>query len=257
MRSLVVDVTAGTLVYPSPGVLIQEGEFDDPQPILFAHQTAPDTLDMRMISGQDAPYTIDPSTLQSYNAGIVKFQDSTGTSFQIRPFADTDGEWLSRYQTAVPALALRNMVSGYNNTEGTYMSSYLNDQRETMVAFQFPGDNFLFGLLYINRFGAYIRLDGSWVMVPHNDDTFDETYPYYVNPDSVDDFLTAWDQGPVAVDDAQANNWITAPTADDGSDTTTPADQPDDGSDQINPEDQNTNSDLIDDNNDQPDEEDQ
>lgn len=236
-----VNQAAGRLVYPSPGVLIQEKEFDDPQPIVFAYRSAPDAISMRMMSGEDSPYTIDPNTLQSYSAGLVKFQDSRGTAFQIRPLADTDGEWLSRYQTTVPAQALSNLVSGYNSTgstEGSAMSAYLNDQRETMVAFQFPGDDYLFGLLYINRFGAYIRMDGSWVMVPHNDDTFDETYPYYVNPSTVDDFLAAWDQGSVAVDDALGSNWVARPDDQSVPDPTpAPADDqqdtPDDGQDQV------------------------
>lgn len=210
----------GTLLYASPGVLTQEGDFNDHTPVLSADRPTPNSVSVTMMSGEHQSYDIDPGTLQSSDAGIVKFTDTDGQNYQIRPIEDSDGEWLSGLHTTVPASALRSLVAD-SDPKGinTDMSVYLKDKRETMVAFQIPDDPYLFGLLYINKFGAYIRLDQSWLGVSSDDDTFDETYPYMVNPDTVDDFIAAWDEGPMTVESAEQNHWVTAPE-DEGSDDT-------------------------------------
>lgn len=70
---------------------------------------------------------------------------------------------------------------------------YFKDGNEKMVAFQLPDEDTVYGVLYMNRFGSFIRDNKSWVGVTPDDDTFDETTPYEVNQDTVEDFLAAYD----------------------------------------------------------------
>jgi hypothetical protein len=70
---------------------------------------------------------------------------------------------------------------------------YFKDGDEKMVAFQLPDEDTVYGVLYMNRFGAFIRDNQSWVSVTPDDDTFDETIPFDVNEETVEDFLAAYD----------------------------------------------------------------
>lgn len=86
---------------------------------------------------------------------------------------------------------------------------YFKDGDEKMFAFQIPDEDTIYGVLYINRFGAFIRANGSWVGVTPDDATFEDTIPYEVNPETVDQFLSEFDSGELLVDDAEP--YITAP----------------------------------------------
>ena len=71
---------------------------------------------------------------------------------------------------------------------------YFKDGNEKMVAFQLPDEDTVYGVLYMNRFGSFIRDNKSWVGVTPEDDTFNETIPFDVKQDTVEDFLAAYDE---------------------------------------------------------------
>jgi hypothetical protein len=80
---------------------------------------------------------------------------------------------------------------------------YLETEAEKMLAFQLPEDEYIFGILYINKYGAYIRSNGSWIEVSPSDSTFDGTTSFEVGRDKAQEFVDSFDEGALKVEDVQ------------------------------------------------------
>jgi hypothetical protein len=90
---------------------------------------------------------------------------------------------------------------------------YFTSGDEKMVAFQLPEEDTIYGVLFMSRFGAFIRDNQSWVSVNPGDDTFDETTPFEVNQETAEDFVAAYDAAE-ALSTADAMQYLTAISGD-------------------------------------------
>jgi hypothetical protein len=197
------------LLYPTHGVLEKDGEFPDSQLITSASTDPSGNVIAKYSNGSSESFPTDSGNLEPYSAGIVKFKSSKGGKHRIRPVVDTDGLWASSYGTALPPQAIVNLHKPPASSDGSSKMPYLQDNQETMVAFTGEDDDQILGILYINKFGGYIRQDGSWIGVSPDDDSFNETTPYYVTPGGADDFIRMFDSGPVTTE--QAAQYLTSP----------------------------------------------
>jgi hypothetical protein len=87
--------------------------------------------------------------------------------------------------------------------------SYLDDPREVMIALENPDDGNLLGILYENKFGAYVRRAGSWLSLAPDDESFDDTIPWFVKKETVQEFIDLFDKGGVTAETASA--YLTSP----------------------------------------------
>jgi hypothetical protein len=76
---------------------------------------------------------------------------------------------------------------------------YLQNPGERMIAFQLPDDKYIFGSLYINQYGAFMRRNGTWIEAAPSDSTFDGTTPYVVRRDKAEQFVEHFDRGALTV----------------------------------------------------------
>lgn len=186
-------VKPGKLVYPNVGVL--ESTDDEAylsMAIEYAYKNDNGSELVVVYSGDiEDSFTLKEGKIEPYNKGFVTFSSDRG-DFQIRPFTESDGYWVSDYQMDVPkSVAIKLAV----DAEGNDNMPYLEDQRESLMAFQLPEDDYIYGLLYVTKYGPFIRKNGSWLGVSPNDETFDDTTPYKVNAETASELVEMFDKG--------------------------------------------------------------
>lgn len=194
------DAPTGTLIYPSAGVLDKNDGFSDPRAFRYAHMPSEDTITVVFTDDTEESFNIDPSQNKAQDNGFFKFSTVKGSLMVLRPVLESDGAWISDYGVILPSKTLRKLAT---KQEGNNNMPYLDDENERMVAFQIPDDEYIFGILYINKFGAYIRTNGSWIEVTRDDATFEDTYPYYVNKDTAEEFVSRFDSGLLKYNDVR------------------------------------------------------
>lgn len=229
-------VNHGDLIYPSSGVLERtDGDFPDSRVVKHAILTNNGPLFIKFADDSSDSYPVSSGNLEPYNFGRVSFKTDTGESYHIRALGEEDGEWASKFRMRLPGRAIDHLFAEDPDTDESagYMA-YLQDEREVMVAFTYPDDEYIMGVLYINKFGAYARFSGEWIALAGEDETFDDTVPYYVNPGTVDRFLAAVDHGPVSVDEVR--EMLTTPQ-DKAASRAKPVEEPEPVNDDIDDED--------------------
>jgi hypothetical protein len=186
------------LFYPNLGVLLGDSDFieaikkadvDDKQSIIVTY--ADNTVES---------FEVKDGNIESYNSGRASFTTSSGDSYTIVPIQPTDGEWISEYKLPLPVSLLKKMLT---KSQEPKPMPYLKDSNERMLAFQIPEDEYVFGVLYVNKYGAYMRRNGVWVEVSPMDSTFDGTTLFEIGRDNAAEFVRTFDQGALKVDDAQ------------------------------------------------------
>jgi hypothetical protein len=186
------------LFYPNLGVLLGDSDFieaikkadvDDKQSIIVTY--ADNTVES---------FETKDGNIESYNSGRASFTTSSGDSYTIVPIQPTDGEWISEYKLPLPVSLLKKMLT---KSQESKPMPYLEDSNERMLAFQIPEDEYVFGVLYVNKYGAYMRRNGMWVEVSPMDSTFDGTTLFEIGRDNAAEFVRTFDQGALKVDDAQ------------------------------------------------------
>lgn len=140
-------------------------------------------------------------TIEPYENGKASFTTSDGDLYSIAPLESVDGEWISEYKLPLPVSNLKKVLG---NSQDYKNMPYLENQSEQMLAFQLPDDDYIFGILYINQYGAYMRRNGQWIEVSPSDSTFDGTSSYEVGRDKAAELVRSFDQGALKVEDAQS-----------------------------------------------------
>lgn len=190
----------GAILSELPQVLITEDGFSDPTFVVSA-DIKDDTATLVLTDGDTKSIEIASGSIEKYQSGTTKFLDKdTGTNYMIRAIDDSDGYWLSSYQIALPVEALATLVS---QTEEGRTVDYLQNDGESMIAFQTPGQDDIDIVLYINQFGRWVRDNGEWFLSAQDDDSIDDTRAYEVNKDTVQDFLQVFDNGPLSAGDVK------------------------------------------------------
>jgi hypothetical protein len=187
------------LVYPAVGVLRNE---DD---TLTAGVLSADVDDKQIVTvtysdGTKESFDTKDGNIESYKTGVVLFTTSDGDQYAISPVETSDGEWISSYKVALPVSNLKKLLV---NSQESKPMPYLETEAEKMLAFQLPEDEYIFGILYINKYGAYIRSNGSWIEVSPSDSTFDGTTSFEVGRDKAQEFVDSFDEGALKVEDVQ------------------------------------------------------
>lgn len=186
------------LFYPGIGVLRNDGE------LVIGVQEA--TIDDKGVitvlytEGTKESFETKDGNIEPYNNGKVGFTTSDGDEYTIFPVESTDGEWISEYKTPLPVSNLKKLLV---NSQESKPMPYLETDAEKMLAFQLPEDEYIFGVLYINKYGAYMRRNGSWIEVSPEDSTFDGTTGYEIGRDKAQEFIKSFDQGALKVESVQ------------------------------------------------------
>jgi hypothetical protein len=186
------------LFYPNVGVLLGESNFIEA--IKKADIDSEKSIIVTYFDDTVESFEAKDGNIESYNSGRASFTTSSGDSYTIVPLQPTDGGWISEYKLPLPVSLLKKMLT---KSQETKSMPYLEDSAEKMLAFQLPEDEYVFGILYVNQYGAYVRRNGTWVEVSRLDSTFEETVPYEIGRDNAADFVSEFDRGALKVDDAQ------------------------------------------------------
>ncbi len=190
----------GETISDGPQIISAADGYSDPRALLSA-TVSDTTVSVAYPGGESESYEFASGSIKTYSAGGLQFIDkNTGTSYIIREIDDSDGYWLSSYQSALPGEALASLVS---HTEEGRTVNYLENDDEEMIAFQTPGQDDIDTLMYVNKFGRWIRASGEWFRSAHDDDSIDDTRAYEVNKDTVQDFLQVFDSGPLSAGDVK------------------------------------------------------
>lgn len=189
--------------FPGHGVLTRD---DDTQfaEVVSRADTTPDGVIVQLPGKAPVNYATDEVTADQ-KTGRLAFT-STGTPFRIRELREDDGEWLSRYKTLLPLPALDALVEpGTTGDNVATPDITLTVADESLDAFASDDSVYVVGIVYTNSAGRYTRVDGDWVLLAGDDDTFedDDLSVITLDPAKANQFLAMYDQNYVTVADAQ------------------------------------------------------
>lgn len=193
----------GVLVYPSLGMLEKESSSGDPIPVRYAYAPL-NSIDLvvRPVDGEDMVFE-DPMIDEQDSLSFLRFSVDDQV-YMIRRVNSYDGVKFSKYQTPLPAYAVKALITDENHQdprERSPLMAYFADSNEEMVALA-NDEGRIVAIVYINGFGMYMRNGATWVAVPAGDDAYDMATPYSVNKETVEDLLTMFDSKLITVDDA-------------------------------------------------------
>lgn len=186
------------LFYPTVGVI--RGENDFVAGINSATIDDENTITVSFTDGTTESFSTKSGNIEPYSSGRASFTTSDGLVYSILPLETTDGEWISDYKVDLPVSNLKKVLG---KSQESKPMPYLENDTEKMLAFQLPDDEYIFGVLYANKYGAYMRRNGVWVEVSPLDSTFDGTTPYEIGRDNAAEFVVTFDQGGLKVEDAK------------------------------------------------------
>lgn len=185
---------AKQLIYPTTGVLERIDEIGDPQAFKYAFVDEEDKITIVYIDESEESLSLKQGSIEPYTYGFVTFSTTDGGEYVIRPLEDRDGEWISSYKMSLPENALSDLLV---KPEEVPPMPYLDNEQEKLLAFQSPDDESVYGVLYLNEAGAYIRINQMWIAVSPQDNSFEGAIPYNVTADSAQEFIDTFDKGPV------------------------------------------------------------
>jgi hypothetical protein len=189
-------------IYPSLGVM-QFGDDREFQVGISGAYTEDggETVTVLYPNGTKESFDTKNGTIETYKTGIAGFTTDGGERYTIKPVETTDGMWISAYKVPLPVSNLKKMIA---RSQDTKPMPYLENADEAMLAFQLPDDEFVFGILYLNSYGAYFRKNGMWLDVAPSDSTFDGTISYRVPRDMAAEFVTNYDKGGLKIADVES-----------------------------------------------------
>jgi hypothetical protein len=122
----------------------------------------------------------------------------------IRAIDTTDGVKLSQYGISLPVQALKALISPENHLTKEEreqpMATYFKDGTEEMYALT-REDGTVIGLSYINGFGMYKRVTGTWIAVAPGDMSFDLATPHSVNAETAEELVAKFDAAPLSAEE--------------------------------------------------------
>lgn len=190
----------GRLVYPSIGMLSANGE---DTPILYAY-IPNGTSNIVAVTPDGEELTYDAPTLAERTM-VKKMSFSTQEGdITIRSIDTTDGVKLSQYGISLPVQAVKALISPENHLTKEEreqpMATYFKDGTEEMYALT-REDGTVIGLSYINGFGMYKRVTGTWIAVAPGDMSFDLATPHSVNAETAEELVAKFDAAPLTAEE--------------------------------------------------------
>lgn len=188
----------GRLVYPSIGMLSVDGK---DTPILFAYIPS-GTSDIVAVTagGEELTYSA-PTFSERTMLEKMSFSTEEG-DVTIRAIDPTDGVELSQYGISLPVQAIKALISPENHLQEKegLMATYFKDGTEEMYALT-REDGTVIGLTYLNGFGMYKRVTGTWVAVSPGDMTFEMATPHAVNAETAEELVAMFDEKVLTAED--------------------------------------------------------
>ena len=190
----------GRLVYPSIGMLSVDGE---DRPILYAYiPNGTSNIVAVTPDGEELVYDA-PTFAERTMLEQMSFSTQDG-DITIRAIDTTDGVKLSQYGISLPVQALKALISPENHLTKEEreqpMATYFKDGTEEMYALT-REDGTVIGLSYINGFGMYKRVTGTWIAVAPGDMSFDLATPHSVNAETAEELVAKFDAAPLSAEE--------------------------------------------------------
>jgi len=197
---MVIQRPDGRLVYPSIGMLSVDGE---DTPILYAYIPS-GTSNIVAVTSDGEELTYDALILAERTM-VEKMSFSTQEGdITIRPIDTTDGVKLSQYGISLPVQAVKALISPENHLTKEEreqpMATYFKDGTEEMYALT-REDGTVIGLSYINGFGMYKRVTGTWIAVAPGDMSFEMATPHSVNAETAEELVAKFDAAPLTAEE--------------------------------------------------------
>lgn len=180
--------TKGFPVYPGVGALTRANDKT------YARATrAAFSFDNGItITFADGTEEVFPSTDVSVGKSTGRITFTAGDAqYRIRELRETDGLWLSKYKMSLPVEALEQLTIKGGTVE------------ETLQAFALDDSAYVVGVVYTSSLGRWSRIDGDWVLITPDDDTFSGMVVMDLDPDQSTQFIDLYDRNFVSVTDAE------------------------------------------------------
>lgn len=85
-------------------------------------------------------------------------------------------------------------------SEDMVAMKYLENADERLVAMKSPKNDDIYGVLYVNKYGAYSRINHTWMGIGPSDQAFSGAVPYNVIAATAQEFIDIYDGGNVTLD---------------------------------------------------------
>ncbi len=198
-----------TPIFAKYGVLYRTDGTGYPRPVLGAYfdmQVGSDSTSLTVDYAGDQPgyYPVGiESVTTDEKTGTIKFE-SSGTEFTIRELREEDGMWLSDLRIPLSVEILDTLIDQLrSNNPMNYISGDAGPEQESLEARAANDSTYIVGLLYNNESGTWTRIDGDWVLLAADDETYEDTAIIEIDPDKAQDFIKLYDQNYVTVTDAE------------------------------------------------------
>ena len=181
---------AKTVLYAGIGILERIDEPTEPLAISYAVEKENGDIEVEYVDGSRESFPPKQGSIVSYTYGVVLFSTDDGEEYVIRQVSDLDGEWISELKIPLPVIALQYLLI---KPEETVEMAYLEDELEKLIALKSPDNDNIISMMYLNRYGAFVRVNESWISIAPVDTSLDGTVPYTVNADTAQEFVDMYD----------------------------------------------------------------
>ncbi len=182
---------AKTVLYAGIGILERIDEPTEPLAISYAVEKENGDIEVEYVDGSRESFPPKQGSIVSYTYGVVLFSTDDGEEYALRQVSDLDGEWISKIKIPLPVIALHYLLT---KPEETVEMAYLEDELEKLIALKSPDNDNIISMMYLNRYGAFVRVNESWVSISPADSSLDGTVPYTVNADTAQEFVDIYDK---------------------------------------------------------------
>ena len=193
LRIMIKD--AKRILYAGMGVLERIDEVTEPQAINYAVLTEDDQVAVEYVDGSQESFPPKQDTIEQYTYGVVLFTTQDDEQYTIREITELDGEWISLIKIPLPVIALQYLLV---KPEETRDMPYLANELEKLIALKSPDNENIISIMYLNRYGAFVRVNESWVSIAPADTSLEGTSPYNVNVDTAEEFIDLYDKSDIS-----------------------------------------------------------
>lgn len=181
---------AKTILYAGIGALERLDEPTEPLAITYAVEKEDGDIEVEYVDGSRESFPAKQGSIVSYTYGVVLFTTEDSEEYVIRQITDLDGEWISQLKIHLPVIALQYLLL---KPEETKEMAYLADELEKLIALKSPDNDNIISMMYLNRYGAFVRVNESWISIAPVDSSLEGTVPYTVNADTAQEFVDMYD----------------------------------------------------------------
>lgn len=196
---------AKNILYAGIGILERTDEPTEPLAISYAVEKEDGDIEVEYVDGSRESFPPKQGSLVSYTYGVVLFSTEDGEEYVLRQVSDLDGEWISELKIPLPVITLQYLLL---KPEETIEMAYLADELEKLIALKSPDNDNIISMMYLNRYGAFVRINESWVSIAPVDSSLEGTVPYTVNADTAQEFVDMYDND-TELKYSQAKDYLT------------------------------------------------